>query len=186
MSSRLTPKQELFCREYIACNFNASEAARRAGYAPRSAFRSGQENMQRPAIKARIEELMADRLQRVDADADYLLRRLLDEAEADLADILDDNGNVRPVREWPKIWRQGLVAGLDVEKLFDGRGDNRSAIGEVVKVKLADRAKRLEMLGRHVSVQAFKDNSERKHTFDFSDMTDEQLAAIASSVAGAK
>jgi phage terminase small subunit len=39
-------------------------------------------------------------------------------------------------------------------------------LGEVVKVKLADRGKRLEMLGRHVDVQAFKDRIEHSGTIE--------------------
>ncbi|MDT8328348.1 MAG: hypothetical protein RQ750_13335, partial [Roseovarius sp.] len=71
----------------------------------------------------------------------------------DLADILDEAGAVRPVAEWPLIWRQGLVAGLDVhEELIEGE-----KVGQTVKIKLSDRIKRIELIGRHVNVQAFRE-----------------------------
>lgn len=57
---KLTPKQKAFADYYIE-NPNASEAARRAGYSPKTAFRSGQENMQKPAIIAYIEKTMAEK-----------------------------------------------------------------------------------------------------------------------------
>jgi phage terminase small subunit len=159
--SDLTDKQEMFCREYLACEFNATEAARRAGY--KQARASGCENLAKPNIQARIAELNKERIERVEADADYLLKRLLNESEADLADIVDDDGNVLPIRKWPKIWRQGLVAGIDVERVFAGKGEDREQVGEIVKVKLADRIRRLELLGKHISVGAFAERHDHNH-----------------------
>jgi len=49
----MTPKQQRFVEEYLV-DLNASAAARRAGYSERTAFRSGQECMQKPAIVAAI------------------------------------------------------------------------------------------------------------------------------------
>ena len=42
---KLTVKQKLFVDYYIQTKGNASEAARLAGYSPKTAFRTGQENM---------------------------------------------------------------------------------------------------------------------------------------------
>jgi hypothetical protein len=56
---------------------------------------------------------------------------LVDEAEADLADLYDDDGNLLPIHDWPKIWRQGLVQGMDIEELFDGYAGDREQIGVV-------------------------------------------------------
>lgn len=52
---RLTEKQNRFIDYYIETG-NASEAARRAGYSLKTAFRIGQENLQKPAIRAAIQE----------------------------------------------------------------------------------------------------------------------------------
>lgn len=63
------------------------------------------------------------------------------------------NGELLPVEDWPLIWRQGLITGLDTEEIEqDG-----VKVGIVRKLKQSDRIKRLELIGRHVSVQAFKD-----------------------------
>lgn len=59
--NRLTVRQKAFADYYIECG-NASEAARRAGYSQKTAFRSGQENMQKPAISQYIRERM-DKIQ---------------------------------------------------------------------------------------------------------------------------
>lgn len=159
---KLTGKQEMFCREYIACDFNATEAARKTGYKNPNVV--GPANLVKIGIQQRIDELKAERMARLRIDADYLLHRLHTEAEADLADLYDECGHLKPIQEWPKIWRQGLVAGIDVEKIFEQTGKKKTHIGDIVKVKLSDRAKRLEMLGKHISVGAFSEKHEHKHT----------------------
>lgn len=62
---KLTPKQRAFADLYLKTG-NASEAARQAGYSPKTAFRSGQENMQKPAIlqyiEARTKEIESHRI----------------------------------------------------------------------------------------------------------------------------
>lgn len=56
---KLTPKQAAFVDAYIETG-NASEAARLAGYSEKTAFRSGQQNMQKYAIKQAIEARQAE------------------------------------------------------------------------------------------------------------------------------
>lgn len=155
----LTPKQQRFVEEYLL-DLNASAAARRAGYSERTAFRMGQENMQKPAIAAAIAAAQQKRSQRTQIDADWLLTRLAEEAEADLADLYREDGGLKPVHEWPEVWRKGLVAGVEVLEEFSGSGREREQIGWVKKVKLADRAKVKELIGRHVAIGAFRDKVE--------------------------
>mgnify|MGYP002658258430 CR=1 FL=1 len=52
----LTPKQKAFADEYIKNGGNASDAARKAGYAPKSADAIGRENIRKPTISAYIAE----------------------------------------------------------------------------------------------------------------------------------
>ena len=72
---KLTPKQEAFVDAYIETG-NASEAARRAGYSSRTAFRSGQENLQKPAIQqaihARQDEIRSKRTATVTEVMEFL------------------------------------------------------------------------------------------------------------------
>ena len=47
---KLTNKQERFCYEYCI-DFNATQAAIRAGYNPTAAYATGYENLKKPQIK---------------------------------------------------------------------------------------------------------------------------------------
>lgn len=51
----MTNKQEVFCDEYVK-DFNATQAAVRAGYSLQSAYSIGHENLKKPEIKNKIEE----------------------------------------------------------------------------------------------------------------------------------
>lgn len=148
----LTDKQLRFIDEYLL-DLSPKRAAIRAGYSKGSAAVSGFKLLKNSKVAAEITRLKAARSKRTDIDADWVLRRLADEAEADLADIVGDSGEILPVREWPKIWRQGLVAGIEVkEDMVEG-----VKVGETVKIKLSDRVKRIELIGKHVNVQAFRE-----------------------------
>ena len=68
----LNRRQALFVAEYLK-DLNASAAARRAGYSEKTAFRSGIENMQKPAITDAIAAAMKERGDRVQITADKVL-----------------------------------------------------------------------------------------------------------------
>jgi phage terminase small subunit len=149
----MTPKQQRFVEEYLI-DLNATQAAIRAGYSPKTAHVIGPENLGKPEISKAVAEAMAARSERTKVDADWLLTRLAAEVDADVADLYDEAGALLPVRQWPPIWRKGLVAGLDVE---EERDDDGKVVGVTRKIRLSDRIKRLELIGKHVDVQAFRE-----------------------------
>ncbi|YCI31080.1 terminase small subunit [Erwinia sp. PK3-005] len=154
----LTDKQEMFCREYLI-DLNATQAAIRAGYSEKTANRTASENMSKPDIQTRIAELKAQRNDRVEVDADYVLKRLFDIDQMDVLDILTEAGDLKPVAQWPKVWRTTL-SGLDVAVM----GGEEDTAGILKKIKWPDKVKNLELLGKHISVLAFKEQTSHEHT----------------------
>ena len=153
----MTPKQEAFVREYLI-DLNATKAAERAGYSIRTAEKIGSENLKKPDIAFALSEAMKARSERTQINADWVLTRLAQETMADLADLYDEVGGLKPIHDWPLIWRTGLVAGIETTQERDGTDvDGKPEYATVRKVKLADRTKLLEMIGRHVAVGAFKE-----------------------------
>lgn len=155
----LTAKQQRFVAEYLI-DLNATQAAIRAGYSEKTAYSVGHENLKKPDVQAGIQAAMKSRSDRTKIDADWVLQRLAAQAEADMAELFDDHGALRPVKDWPEVWRKGLVAGVDVFEEFAGQGAERQSIGFTKKIKLADRLKNLELIGKHVDVGAFKEKVE--------------------------
>lgn len=162
----MTPKQQRFVEEYLV-DLNATQAAIRAGYSARTAEQQGSRLLSNAKVARGVANAQAARSEQTGIDATWVLQRLGEEAVADLADLYDEQGNLRRVHEWPLIWRQGLVAGVETvnERVgVDEEGNAEYAI--VKKVKLSDRIKRVELIGRHVGVQAFKDKLEVEDVTD--------------------
>lgn len=149
MPKKLTAKQARFAEEYII-DLNATQAAIRVGYSEKTAYSQGQRLLKKVEVKTAIDAALAKRSERTKITADWVLQRLVDEVEADLADLFDENGKTKPVHEWPEVFRTGLVAGIEVSELLEGAG-------KVSKFKLSDRLKRIELIGKHVDINAFRD-----------------------------
>nr|WP_279077328.1 terminase small subunit [Hafnia alvei] len=154
--AKLTDKQELFAREFIK-DLNATQAAIRAGYSEKTARTIGSQNLTKLDIADRIAELKADRNEEVRVDAAYVLKRLVEIDQMDVLDIMTDDMSIKPVSEWPLSWRRYL-SGFDLADMFEGRGEDREMVGILKKIKWPDKVKNLELLGKHITVQAFKDN----------------------------
>lgn len=153
----MTPKQQRFVEEYLI-DLCATQAAIRAGYSAKNANDQAAQLMAKPKIIAAIDTAIAIRSEQTRIDGNWVLKRLVEEAEADIADLYNSDGNLLPIRNWPKVWRQGLVQSIEVEELFEGRGEHRICIGRVRKIRLDSRIKRIELIGRHVRVNAFQEN----------------------------
>lgn len=70
---QLTDMQQLFVREYTI-DWNGTRAAIRAGYSERSAGAQAWDLLQKPEIRAAIDELMADRFERLGIDGDAVVQ----------------------------------------------------------------------------------------------------------------
>ena len=155
----LTDKQAAFVREYLI-DLNATAAYKRAGYTAtgNAAEASASRLLSNAKVAAEIAAAQAERAERTKVDSDWVLTRLADEAVADLADIYDEHGNLKSIHEWPLIWRQGLVAGIETVQEKVGEDEaGRPGYATVRKVRLSDRIKRVDLIGKHVDVQAFKE-----------------------------
>lgn len=156
----LTAKQQRFVEEYLV-DLNATQAAIRAGYSEKTAKQQGARLLTNVDVAAAVSASKAERSAQTGIDARWVLERLGLEVEADMADLYDENGNLRPVKDWPLIWRTGLVAG--VETVREG---GEESVSYVDKIKISDRIKRIELIGKHVDVQAFKDRIEQSGSLE--------------------
>ena len=152
--ANLTPKQQRFVEEYLI-DLNATKAYIRAGYAVKNdetASVMASRLLGNDKVQATIQEALKARQERTQIDSDYVLKRLVEIDQMDVLDIMDDDGNVKPLRDWPKIWRQ-YISNIETISMDDGEG-------WLKKIKWPDKVKNLELLGKHVSVGAFKDKIE--------------------------
>jgi phage terminase small subunit len=156
---KLTPKQQRFVDEYLV-DLNGTQAAIRAGYSEKTAKVIASQSLTKANVAAAVHAAQCARAKRTQVDADWVLDRLETEAKADLADIYNEAGALKPVKEWPLIWRQGLIAGVETAQEFEEVDGKKVSIGLVHKVKISDRIKRVELIGKHLKVGAFVEKHE--------------------------
>jgi phage terminase small subunit len=88
--SDLTAKQQAFIEAYLACGFNAAEAARQAGYSGKTARQQGQRLLTNVDIAAAVRQGLAERAM----PADEVLARLAEQARGTMLDFLDESGDI--------------------------------------------------------------------------------------------
>ena len=67
---KLTGKQQRFCDEYLI-DLNAPQAALRAGYSAKTAYRTGADNLKKP----QIQEFLAERMKEKESEKRARCRR---------------------------------------------------------------------------------------------------------------
>ena len=124
---KLTRKQQVFVNEYLKC-FNASEAARRAGYTGRPDV-IGSRLLGIVGIKTAIDARIAES----QMSADEALIRVSQHAKASITDVIDDEGHI----DWDKVTQNGYL----VKSISPGRWgtrieivDSQSALDKILKV----------------------------------------------------
>ena len=71
----MTPRQQKFCDEYLISG-NATDAAIKAGYSPKTAYSMGNENLNKPELKAYIETKLNKIHSAKIADAEEVMKYL--------------------------------------------------------------------------------------------------------------
>ena len=71
----MTDKQKRFCDEYLI-DCNATQAAIRAGYSPKTAYSIGEENLKKPELKTYIDERLEQLHSEKTADAQEVMEYL--------------------------------------------------------------------------------------------------------------
>ena len=160
----LTDKQKRFCEEYLI-DLNATQAALRAGYSEKTAYRTGADNLRKPQIEeyiakrqkelSRSTEITQERVIKELAliafsnNADYahvVEKKMQVEAGGALVDVLDKDGN-------PVMYR--TVEPVLTEELTE---EQKRALAVIKKgrdgleVKSCDKVKALELLGKHLGI----------------------------------
>ena len=151
----LTPKQCLFVNEYLI-DKNASQAAIRAGY---NQEEYGRQLLTKPHVRKAIDFELATEAERLGITRQRVLDEMARVGFLDPAKLLDDEGNVLPLHKMDEGTR-AAIAGMDVETIFEGSGEDRCAVGHVKKIKIANKLTALEQLAKHLGLFE-KDNEQR-------------------------
>ncbi len=147
---KLTPKQKKFCIEYMI-DLNGEQAAIRAGYSKISAQSTSSEILSYPNVKQAIKKLQKKQEKRTLIKADDVILELKKPAFSDIRKIYDNTGCLKNIKDLPNNVA-GMIASVESDELCEGTGKDRKYIGQTKKVKLWDKLKALELLGKHLGL----------------------------------
>ena len=149
----MTKKQKRFVEEYLI-DLNATQAAIRAGYSPDTAGSIGGENLQKPEIANAIAKAMAERSKRTGINQDRVLQELAKIAFVNATEVIDPE--TATVKEDALPEDTAAIQSVKV-KTFGEDGLER-------EIKMADKLKALELLGKHMGM--FKEKVELSGSLD--------------------
>lgn len=152
---KLTAKQKRFCEEYIL-DFNATQAAIRAGYSKRTADVQGIRLLGKVKAEEYINELKAKIEDKSIMTATEVLKELSKIAKSSLKDIVNEAGGLKPLEEMPDE-----VAAAVSEIRVDSIG--KPVDGVLVlrtTIKFHSKVAALEHLGKHHGIFD-KDNKQK-------------------------
>lgn len=148
---KVSIRHELFAREYVQ-DLNATRAYIAAGYSPKGAEAAASKLLRNIKVKELITSLLDKRAKKLDISAEWVLGELRKLAGYDASAIFEDDGSLKPISQWDESAKCALV-GLDHEKLFEHFGGGQAKhVGTTRKIKLADKLRALELLGRHLKL----------------------------------
>ena len=162
MAKKLTEKQKRFVDEYLI-DLNATQAAIRAGYSPKTANEQGTQNLAKLSIQDAVAKAMAERSRRTGINQDRVLQELAKLAFVKITDVIDtENAKIK------SGGNEEDLACIQAVKIKPNEW------GTEREVKLCDKKSALELLGKHLGM--FKDNLSL--TVDTSEKLDDIISQL--------
>jgi phage terminase small subunit len=165
----LGARQERFVEEYLI-DVNATQAAIRAGYSPRTAEAQGSRLLSNVKVQRVIAARMAKRSKRTEVAADRTLLEIARIAFSDLRRLFHEDGRLKHPLEWHDDTAASVASVEVVTRTLDN-----GEVEYVRKIKLWDKGKALEQLCKHLGLYHNQEVSERPDHHPVKDLTDEEL-----------
>jgi len=144
-STKLSQVQKRFVEEYII-DLNATRAAITAGYSKNTATMQASRLLTKANVNEAIRNKIKERSNRTEVTSDMVLKELALIAFFDPRNLFDDNGKLKRVSDLePEIAK--AIASIDAIKRKDGE-----EWVDVDKVKVNDKIRSLELLGKHLGM----------------------------------
>lgn len=124
------------------------------------------------ADKERERRYLAAMNDRMEWGQEVILKELRSIGLSDLRSLFKEDGSLKPTNEWPESMGK-MVSLIEVDELFAGYGKERSQIGFTKKIKLWDKMRALELLGKNLAL--FTEKVEHTGTLTLNDLILESM-----------
>lgn len=157
----LTEKQIKFCEEYLI-DLNATRAAKAAGYSEISAGVIGHETLTKPYIQEYLSKRQLELQEATGVTSKRVIEEYAKIAFFDLRKAYTVDGSLKSVSEFDDD-TAGAISGIDIyeERITDVASGENITIGTTKKIKLHDKIRALDSLGRHLGIFE-EDNKQRE------------------------
>lgn len=179
--AKLTPKKLAFIDEYLV-DLNATQAAIRAGYSDKTAYSMGQRLLKDVEVAAQIEQRQAQRAKRTELDADRVILELARLGLHDVRRLFDDHGRMKAINDLDDDTAAAVQSIEVVTRELPRQKGDPVEVEYVHKVKLADKIKPLELIGRHLGKRLGQWSDRTEHDIP----RDSPLASLVDAINGGK
>ena len=164
----LNSKQQKFCHEYTI-DQNGAQSAIRAGYSSRTANVKGAQLLTIVSIRTKIQSLQNEIAERLKLDAESIAMEYKSIGFSNIADYLNSDFSFKDISRLPRL----ITAAIESIKI------RRVGNAVYTEIKLFDKLKALDALGKHLGMFGEHRVQEEKPSLDLSKLTDEEISQIA-------
>jgi phage terminase small subunit len=141
---KLTPLERRFS-QLVASGVKPTQALRDLKFRGRRPEIKACKMMARPHVREFVEKLCSDTLAAAGITRTMIVRELGRIAFADPRTLLNEMGGMKDLKDIDDD-SAAVIAGMDIEELYSGRGEDREAIGHVKKIKFWNKREALAEL----------------------------------------
>lgn len=187
----LTPKQNLFCEEYLKNKFNGYKAAIAAGYKPKAAMQQAVVLLRNPKVQQRLAKLIGKLSQKNENQIQEIIEELRLLSFSDIRDYVevDEGGAVRvkTFDQMPKTASRGIKKIRERRTIRESKdGQEAVIVDSVMELELWSKEKALELLGKYEAMFTEKVNHSGHISIPgVSDLSDDDLDAKINSLRNA-
>lgn len=143
----LSARNLAFARN-IVNGMSGKDAATDAGYSKKTAESQASRLLRNAKVAAYIDALRKRAEDRAEFNAARVLKEIERLATVDITEAFDANGRLKPLNEIPEDVRRA-ISSVEIEDLYEGRGEDRERVGDLVKVRFCDKVRAIELAARH-------------------------------------
>lgn len=140
-------KKIKFAVEYIK-ELNGRQAAISAGYSAKTADQAASRLLKSVKVQEKIKELQKIQEETSLVKAEDIIKELANIGFSDVRKIFNQNGGLKEIQELDDN-AAACISSVESDELYEGVGQDREQVGETKKVKLWDKIKALELLGKY-------------------------------------
>lgn len=144
----VTEKQMLFCREYII-DFNAKQAAIRAGYPEKSAAVEAHKLLKTAPIQNYLSSIKKEVSDRLNVTVDDIMKELMSIGFSNIRDFIDDDNKIKNLSS-VKRKKTSSISHYKITRSEFGKGSHEGK-KETVEIRFHDKLSALEKIAKRIN-----------------------------------